>query len=80
MTLTCMVEIKRYKGSILIFVDGKAHAEKVKRIVSGNGKVAVWVWAPGPILNNVVSLDHIKDLTGINIKKMKIAKQIFMST
>jgi hypothetical protein len=49
-----------------------AIAERLKR----DGKFLFWVWAPGLILDEQLSLENIYDLTGINVNCEKIKGHI----
>jgi len=41
--------------------------EKIKNIVKRDKKVTVWIWAPGLIVDDCMSIDNIVDLTGIDV-------------
>jgi hypothetical protein len=66
-------EIKDYK--MYLFLNSvhvtSREAEKIKEIVRRDGKVAVWVWASGLILDNDLSTENIRDLTGIDVNYEK---------
>jgi len=45
----------------------KDEMEKIKDVVRENRKVAIWIWAPGLIVDDNLSTDNIRNLTGINV-------------
>lgn len=54
----------------------KAEREEIKRRTRRNGNVAVWVWAPGLIVDDEMSLLHVRDLTEINISLVNIEARV----
>lgn len=61
--------LKRYK--MYIFPNNirmtSDEIEKIKDVVVKDGKVVVWIWAPGFIIDDYMSITNIVDLTGINV-------------
>lgn len=71
-------KLKRYK--VYIFPNNihmtSDEAEKIKDVVRRDGKVAVWIWAPGFIKNDYASVSNISDLIGININYENIEARL----
>jgi hypothetical protein len=64
---------ERYK--MYIFVNAWRLSEEKRRIITDklqrNGKTLVWLWAPGYVTENKLSLDAMNEITGLNFTKYK---------